>query len=176
MLQAIATFTNFTAISVGFDIAILWHPDNFVSRVWHRDGTITRLTHSTGMSRSPGTDTASIGNLFTEVPTCSKQILYPETIQPYFAVATHLIIKKNFNMTKAGNLCVFVCVCDCVCDCDVTVSVTCLCWSLAHAEQLLFSCVSSKVSICNYVTCHISHCACNISYVKWLCWFLGHAD
>ena len=34
----------------------------------------------------------------------------------------------------------------------VTVSVTCLFWSLAHAEQLLFSCVSSIVSICNYVT------------------------
>ena len=51
----------------------------------------------------------------------------------------------------------------------VTVSVTCLCWSLEHAEQLLFSCVSSKVSICNYVTCHMS-------YVKCLCWFLGHAE
>ena len=64
-----------------------------------------------------------------------------------------------------------------------TVSVTCLCWSLAHAEQLLFSCVSSKVSICNYVTCcmshfacHMSHCACHMSYVKCLCWFLGHAE
>ena len=28
---------------------------------------------------------------------------------------------KNVNMTKAGNLCVFVCVCDCDCE---TVSVT----------------------------------------------------
>ena len=44
----------------------------------------------------------------------------------------------------------------------VSVSVTCLCWSLAHAEQLLFSCVSSKVSICNYVTCHMSHFNWNI--------------
>ena len=29
----------------------------------------------------------------------------------------------------------------------VSVFVTCLCWSLGHGEQLLFSCVSSKVSI-----------------------------
>ena len=40
---------------------------------------------------------------------------------------------------------------------SVTVTVTCLCWSLAHAEQLLFSCLCSKVSICNYVTCHMSN-------------------
>ena len=33
--------------------------------------------------------------------------------------------------------------------------------SLGHAEQLLFSCVSSKVSICNYVT--ISHVTCLMS-------------
>ena len=51
----------------------------------------------------------------------------------------------------------------------VTVSVTCLCWSLAHAEQLLFSCVSAKVSICNYVTCRMSH-------VKCLYWSLGHGE
>ena len=52
-----------------------------------------------------------------------------------------------------------------------------------HTEQLLFSCLYSKVSICNYVTCHIlhvtcnmshcechmSHCACHMSYVKCLC-------
>ena len=30
-------------------------------------------------------------------------------------------------------------------------------------EQLLFSCASSKVSICNYVTCHISHVTCHMS-------------
>ena len=61
--------------------------------------------------------------------------------------------------------------------------VKCLCWSLGHAEQLLFSCLCSKVSICNYVTCHISHvtcnmshCACHMSYVKCLCWSLGHAE
>ena len=61
--------------------------------------------------------------------------------------------------------------------------VKCLCWSLGHAEQLLFSCLYSKVSICNYVTCHISHvtsnmshCTCHMSYVKCLCWFLGHAE
>ena len=47
----------------------------------------------------------------------------------------------------------------------VTVSVIFLCWSLAHAEQLLFSCVSSKGSICNYVTCRMSHVACHMSYV-----------
>ena len=41
----------------------------------------------------------------------------------------------------------------------------CLCWSLGHAEQLLFSCVSSKVSIFNYVTCHISHITCHIAHV-----------
>ena len=40
--------------------------------------------------------------------------------------------------------------------------VKCLCWSLGHAEQLLFSCVSSKVSISNYVTCHILHVTCHI--------------
>ena len=43
--------------------------------------------------------------------------------------------------------------------------VKCLCWSLGHAELLLFSCVSSKVSICNYVTCHMSHVACHMSHV-----------
>ena len=65
----------------------------------------------------------------------------------------------------------------------VAVSVTCLCWSLKHAEQLLFSCVNSKVSICNYVTCYMSHFACHILpftchmlYVKCLCWSLGHAE
>ena len=41
----------------------------------------------------------------------------------------------------------------------------CLCWSLGHAEQLLFSCLCSKVSICNYVTCHISHVTCHIAHV-----------
>ena len=43
--------------------------------------------------------------------------------------------------------------------------VKCLCWSLRHAEQLLFSGLCSKVSICNYVTCHISHVRCQMSYV-----------
>ena len=58
----------------------------------------------------------------------------------------------------------------------VTVSVTCLCWSLGHAEQLLFSCVSLKVSICNYVTCHILPFTCHMLYVKCLCWSLRHAE
>ena len=30
------------------------------------------------------------------------------------------------------------------------------------SEQLLFSCVSSKVSICNYVTCRMSHVICQM--------------
>ena len=47
----------------------------------------------------------------------------------------------------------------------VSVFVTCLCWSLGHGEQLLFSCVSSKVSICNYVTCHLSHFTFHMSHV-----------
>ena len=54
--------------------------------------------------------------------------------------------------------------------------VKCLCWSLVHSEQLLFSCVSSKVIIYNYVTCHMSHVTCCMSYVKCLCWSLGHAE
>ena len=41
--------------------------------------------------------------------------------------------------------------------------VKCLCWSSGHAEQLLFSCVCSKVSICNYVTCRMSHVTCLMS-------------
>ena len=70
------------------------------------------------------------------------------------------------------------------CTCHMSY-VKCLCWSLGHAEQLLFWCLCSKVSICDYVTCHISHvtchmsqCACHMSYVKCLClcWFLGHAE
>ena len=47
----------------------------------------------------------------------------------------------------------------------VTVSVTCLCWFLEHAEQLLFWCLCSEVSICNYVTCHILHVTCHIAHV-----------
>ena len=40
--------------------------------------------------------------------------------------------------------------------------VKCLCWSLVHSEQLLFSCVSSKVIIYNYVTCHMLHVLCQM--------------
>ena len=36
-----------------------------------------------------------------------------------------------------------------------TSHVKCLCWSLGHADQLLFSCVSSKVIVCHAVTCHV---------------------
>ena len=35
--------------------------------------------------------------------------------------------------------------------------------SPGHAEHILFSCVSSKVSICNYVTCRMSHVTCHMS-------------
>ena len=41
--------------------------------------------------------------------------------------------------------------------------VKCLSWSSGHSEQILFSCVCSKVSICNYVTCHMSHVTCLMS-------------
>ena len=40
--------------------------------------------------------------------------------------------------------------------------VKCLCWSLGHSEQLLFSCLYSKVSICDYVTFRMSHVICQM--------------
>ena len=46
--------------------------------------------------------------------------------------------------------------------------VKCLCWFLGHAEQLLFWCLCSKVSICNYVTCHMLHVTCRMSHVTCL--------
>ena len=46
--------------------------------------------------------------------------------------------------------------------------VKCLCWFLGHAEQLLFWCLCSKVSICNYVTCHMLHVACDMWHVTCL--------
>ena len=46
----------------------------------------------------------------------------------------------------------------------VTVSVTWLCWSLAHAEQLLFSCVNSKAF-------HMSHVICEmLMLILGTCW------
>ena len=54
--------------------------------------------------------------------------------------------------------------------------VKCLCWSLGYAEQILFSCLCSKVSICNYVTCQILHVTCHMLFVKCLCCSLGHAE
>ena len=55
------------------------------------------------------------------------------------------------------------------CACHMSyVKCLCLCWFLGHAEQLLFSCLCSKVSICDYVTCHMSHVACHMSYVRCL--------
>ena len=66
-----------------------------------------------------------------------------------------------------------------VCDC---VYLSCChmskgqCWSLLHDEQLLFSCVSSKLNVCNAVTCHTSHFTRHMSHVKCLCWSLGHAE
>ena len=50
------------------------------------------------------------------------------------------------------------------CACHMS-CVKCLCWSLVHSEQLLFSCVSSEVIIYNYVTCHMSHFAFHMSHV-----------
>ena len=44
------------------------------------------------------------------------------------------------------------------------------CRSLGHAEQVLFSCVSSKVIICNYVTCH-----CNEYVLFCFYWFLSQS-
>ena len=43
--------------------------------------------------------------------------------------------------------------------------VKCWCSSLGHAEQLLFWCLCSKVSICDYVTCRMSHVACHMWHV-----------
>ena len=51
--------------------------------------------------------------------------------------------------------------------CDMSY-VKCLCWSLGHAEQLLFWSLCSKVSICNYVTCHMLHVTCRMSHVTCL--------
>ena len=42
----------------------------------------------------------------------------------------------------------------CLC---MTCHVKCLCWSLGHAEQLLFSCLCSKVA---YVKCQVSSVKC----------------
>ena len=81
------------------------------------------------------------------------------------------------------SICNYVTCCMSHCTCHMSY-VKCLCWSLGHAEQLLFSCLYSKVSICNYyvtchilhVTCNMPHCACHMSYIKCLCWFLWHAE
>ena len=43
--------------------------------------------------------------------------------------------------------------------------VKCLCWFLGHAEQLLFWCLCSKVSLCNYVTFCMSHVTLRMSHV-----------
>jgi len=52
------------------------------------------------------------------------------------------------------------------CACHMSyVKCLCLCWFLGHAEQLLFSCLCSKVSICNYVTFHMSDVTCHIAHV-----------
>ena len=47
-----------------------------------------------------------------------------------------------------------------------------LCWSLGHAEQLLFSGLHSKVTVYDCLSC----CHVMLSYVKCLCWSLGHAE
>ena len=44
-------------------------------------------------------------------------------------------------------------------------------WMFECSEQLLFSCVSSKVSICNYVTCRMSHVICQmLMLIVGTCW------
>ena len=49
--------------------------------------------------------------------------------------------------------------------------VTCLCWSLGHAEQLLFSWVSSKVIVCHAVACHMSYVICQmLMLILGTCW------
>ena len=52
---------------------------------------------------------------------------------------------------------------------------TTIVWMFECSEQLLFLCVSSKVIVCHAIY-HMSHCACHMSYVKCLCWSLGHAE
>ena len=49
--------------------------------------------------------------------------------------------------------------------------IKCLCWSLGHAEQLLFWSLCSKVSIYNYVTCRMSHVLCQmLMLILGTCW------
>ena len=64
-------------------------------------------------------------------------------------------VKKKFKCfwQKLGTSCVCDCVfvCDCVCVCVCVCD--CVCWSLWHAEQLLFSCLCSKVT---YDKCQMS--------------------
>ena len=66
-------------------------------------------------------------------------------------------------MTKAGNLCVFVCVCDCVCGCDCD----CVCDMLmlilgtfcfhVYAQKWVFVIMSHVTFRISHVTCHMSH-------------------
>ena len=52
-----------------------------------------------------------------------------------------------------------------------------LCWSLGHNEQLLFSCLCSKVAYMWNVKCQVvSFVKCQVSDVKCLSWSLGHAE
>ena len=51
--------------------------------------------------------------------------------------------------------------------CQVS-NVNCLCWSLGHAEQLLFSCLCSKVA---YVKCQVSSVKCQmLMLILGTCW------
>ena len=58
--------------------------------------------------------------------------------------------------------------------------VKCLWWSLGHSEQLLFSCLYSKVTVYDCLSwCHVMLSYCHgvmLSYVKCLCWSLGHGE
>ena len=72
---------------------------------------------------------------------CQKQLKFFYLLGRFFVLLSHV----TFHMSHVA--------------CHMSY-VKCLCWSLGHAEQLLFSSVSSKVSICNYVKCHMSYIKC----------------
>ena len=75
---------------------------------------------------------------------------------------------KNVNMTKAGNLCVFVCVCDC--NCDMLMLVLGTCWttfvfmSIVYAQKWIFV-IMSHITFC------MSHVICQmLMLIPGTCW------
>ena len=54
---------------------------------------------------------------------------------------------------------------DCLSCCHVMLSyIKCLCWSLGHAEQLLFSCLCSEVTVYDCLSCcHVMLSCCHMS-------------